>query len=214
MGKVRQAYERIQTLHSIARQELTFEEDHGCERSRFEIEMWFKRPKLRVESRPLTSPPPAATLAPQMIIADGEHEYRFSGGKWVKTRRWWGSVDLLEILGLLPRAVYMSKQQGELFGCPAWVVQGRIGDGVQATWWVDTDTLTVRKYKLEGLPQPLFGSDSALEMKVATTVEFQKFEPGVEVLDEKFLVPSDIPIDEHPTASFFEELLRVLKKEG
>jgi|GEM_PF-4337379 hypothetical protein len=217
MEKVRRAYVGIQTLHAVALQELVFEEDHGCEKSQFEIKIWFKRPKLRIECRPLTVlSAPEAALVPQVIIADGDHEYRFFGGKWVKTGERWGSVDLLEIHGLFPQAVYTARQKGELFGRPVWVVEGQIGPGVQVTWWVDRDTLTINKYKLGGMPQPLFGPDPALEMKVSTTVEFQKFEPGFEVPDEKFSVPPNFSIDERPMVSLFEELLRAVreKKDG
>ncbi|MBC7099476.1 hypothetical protein H5T52_10300, partial [Candidatus Bipolaricaulota bacterium] len=184
MEKVRQAYERIQTLHTVARHELVvavLEGGHDRRKchSESEIEMWFKRPKLRIEYKPLTGSVAEAPLVPQVIIADGEYEYRLSEGKWAKIKH---TVDALNFFGLF-RAVYTSKQEGELFGRPVWVVEGQIGPGLQATWWIDKD-LTVGRYELKGTAKPPF--EAGLDAEVCNTIQFQKLEPGFNVPDEKF----------------------------
>ena len=212
MEKVRRAYEEVQTLHAVARHELVvvvFEGDNFCGKPQSEIseiEMWFKRPKLRVEYKPLVgSSIREASLVPQVIIADGKYEYRLSEGKWRKIKR---TVNVLNFLGLF-QAVYASKEEGELFGHPVWVVEGQLMPDVRVTWWIDKDTLIIGKYKLEGKANPPF--EVGLEAEVCNTIQFRGFEPGFKVPDEKFSVPPDIPIDERPMASFFEDLLRVVR---
>lgn len=211
MEEVRRAYKGIQTFHAVARHELVvlvFEggRDREKSQSESEIEMWFKRPKLRIEYKPLAGSIAEAPLVPQVIIADGEYEYRLSEGKWTKIKH---TVDVLNFFGLF-QAVYTSKQEGELFGHPMWVVEGQVMPGLRATWWIDKDTLTVGRYELKGVAKPPF--EAGLDAEVCNTIQFQKFEPGFEVLDEKFSVPPDVPTDERPMVSFFEGLLRVAKK--
>lgn len=214
MQDVRRVYESIRSLHSVASWELSFEDNDDQEKSLVQWEIWFKSPRLRIDAKPLTVPTDEAVPWPSTIIADGVSEYRLSHGRWTKTRPG-DPVGLLAIHGLFDRPTYTSDpREGELCGRRVWVVQGRVWDCVVATWWIDKDCLTVRKYKLEREQELPSGTDlaPAAELVAAVAVEFQTFEPGVEVPDERFSVPSDIPLEKWPMFAVFEDLLHMMRR--
>lgn len=143
------------------------------------------------------------------MIWDGEHQYQFMNGRWSKIK---GSPKLLELHGLLEDNVYETVVEQEVDGHPVWVVHGRVAAGILGTWWIDKETLTVRRFIFEGTVQHPFILEPSLEVEISFTAEITKCEIGVAVEEEKFSTPTNIPLVENPLASVCEELIRLFRE--
>ena len=208
MEKVKMVYQGASSLHSISTHRLVFLHDHGKEELEYQCDLWLKKPKLRVECKCLTCVPRGTECTQEKILIwDGEYEYRFVDGKWSKMK---GSPNLLELHGLFEHTVYETMEEQEVDGHPVWVVHGRVTAGILGTWWIDKETLTVRRFAFAGSLQHPFIPEPSLKEEISFTAEILKCEIGVAVEEEKFSTPANIPLVENPLASVLEELARLL----
>jgi hypothetical protein len=160
MGQVAQVYEESRSFHLKGVRESVLrrlQADAGGEdQTQREIEVWFQRPRLRLDGWNWLAlvgilPGIEDETGPQMIVLDGDYEYRLSSGQWTRRKIWEGSPTLGEVVGLpLPpaRVRHLTKDEAELSGRPMWVVRGTQA-GIETTWWIDKASLTVAKFKKE-----------------------------------------------------------------
>ncbi len=206
MEQVEQVHQRFQSLHLVGVVEFSL---GGEETLRAALELWYQRPRLRVEWRPFLVPPELKEDAlREVVIVDVAYAYRLSGERWTKRPLGWYSPTLREVVGLPPSgAQYTVKEEGELLGRPVWVVKGKV-DGAQATWYVDKATLTITKFQLEGGAEQLLGPTFSIKREIT----FDKVEPNAEVPDGVFDVPAGLPPDERPAGGVFADLFAVLRR--
>jgi hypothetical protein len=222
MSQVEQVYEESRSFHVVGTMEdsLVAPEADESERpqlegefGRGEIEVWFERPRLRLDWTVQIIPAVACSPSPMVggvegktdsyvAVVDGDHEYRLSNGRWTKRKVGRCSPTLREAVGLPSgQAQYLTKAEAELSGRPMWMASAEVTwemfGTVAVTWWIDKTDLTVAKYMMEwGMFGP-FGPDVPLEVRSARmrqSVVFHRVEPNVEVPDGVFDVPSDLPL--------------------
>jgi len=215
MVQVEQVYKESYSFHLAGIMEhalLDPQADEGGQvRTQGEIEVWFQRPRLRLDWKPRTVPPVIENeFGPQVAVLDGDYECRLSSGQWSKRKIGWYSPTLREAVGLPPAQVqYLSKDEAELFGRPMWVVRGRM-PSAEATWWIDKTNRTVAKFQMEGSPEG--PSSPGVPLQMRHSVVFQQVEPNAEVPDRMFEVPPDLPLDERPAGGVFADLFNSLNK--
>lgn len=210
MEDVQKAYKEITLLHLVAVHlfRLLCEEGHEDE-EQIQVEIWFALPKLRIDSRPLTLHPEVRVMPPpETIVVDEEHEYHLFQGRWIKWKKWEGTPNLLDMFGLTIPCLYSSVEEEEFSGHPVWRVQGECEGGAQATWLIDKRSLFIEKFALT--KSIVVDLDPTRTFLVNAELKVQQAEVAIEIPEEKFKVPPNIPVVKHPAAWSFARILDAL----
>lgn len=195
MTKVQQTYREIHSFHSIVLATTTSGNPldptpDPCMR----METWFDHPNARTE----VSVEGDFMFA---FVGDERFWYKNIEGSWTKKERKIDPLNdtLFGVFGIIRVETFASVSKQTLKGHTVWVVQG-ISKAVsnddlqtQTTWWIDQRTNHVRRVRME-ISEAKKGPE-AMPPDI-TTLECQVFEPNIDIPDEKFRVPPDVPFGE------------------
>lgn len=178
--------------------------------------IWFEYPRVRhdmsssktagleetEESRVAKIDPMQST-----VIDDGRFRYSSDCGKWIKEER---EVEADRAVAVMSAAFFPYTSWAEagsftalaedtLAGHIMWVVEQRhaqISNSVKI--WIDKETLFIRRirWKYNEIP-----------VSVTTVIDHQVFEPNINIPDEKFHVPPDVPFGKPSPSTFFGDMI-------
>lgn len=226
MEKVRESYRKVQALHAVAKQTwcLHFHpeglEDEGATEVSYQLttrmEIWYKRPKLRLENEVISqvtrpeswAPILSPSRPPKTVVVDDDVEYRFDEGRWVKAKKWKATPDLLGLFGVFEPDqgapfTYVAEEKGQVSGRPVWVISGtgkRDGRTVEGKWWIASESSTVMRYELMEV------LSERPSLRIVLSFELDELILEGEIPVERFRVPPDVPWVTQPLETFWQTL--------